>query len=135
VTAANLSGWRDEEIARQVGELTKDNELLLQRCRTERPFVPTRRKTLGKPSPTRPGGGTAWPASAASGTCPAPQSASGGISEPSPSSSHRFPGDAALSGPVPTRCWSGTSAASCPSRRSTARATAKYGRACVTRIS
>jgi hypothetical protein len=66
VTAATLSGWRDdflaggqaalksrpaddrdEEIARlraKVGELTMDNELLLQRCRADRPFVPTRRK-------------------------------------------------------------------------------------------
>jgi hypothetical protein len=66
VTAATLSGWRDdflaagqaalksrpdderdEEIARlraKVGELTMDNELLLQRCRTDHPFVPTRRR-------------------------------------------------------------------------------------------
>jgi hypothetical protein len=66
VTAATLSGWRDDflaagqaalksrpadgrddEIARlraKVGELTMDNELLLQRCRAERPFAPTRRK-------------------------------------------------------------------------------------------
>ena len=66
VTAAILAGWRDdflaagqaalksrpaddrdEEIARlraKVGELTMDNELLLQRCRADRPFVPTRRK-------------------------------------------------------------------------------------------
>jgi transposase len=66
VTAATLSGWRDdflaggqvalksrpsddrdEEIARlraKVGELTMDNELLLQCCRADRPFVPTRRK-------------------------------------------------------------------------------------------
>jgi transposase-like protein len=66
VTAATLSGWRDDflaggqaalksrptddrddEIARlraKVGELTMDNELLLQRCRADRPFVPTRRK-------------------------------------------------------------------------------------------
>src|SRR5262249_4210183 len=65
VTAAALSGWRDaflaggqaalksrpaddrdEEIARlraKVGELTMDNELLLQRCRADRPFVPRRR--------------------------------------------------------------------------------------------
>ena len=38
---------RDDEIARlraKVGELTMDNELLLQRCRADRPFVPTRRK-------------------------------------------------------------------------------------------
>jgi hypothetical protein len=64
VTAATLSGWRDdflaggqaalksrpaddrdEEIARlraKVGELTIDNELLLQRCRADRPFVPRR---------------------------------------------------------------------------------------------
>ena len=64
VTAATLSGWRDdflaggqaalksrpaddrdEEIARlraKVGELTMDNELLLQRCRADRPFVPRR---------------------------------------------------------------------------------------------
>jgi transposase len=64
VTAATLSEWRDDflaggqaalksrptddrddEIARlrsKVGELTMDNELLLQRCRTERPFVPRR---------------------------------------------------------------------------------------------
>src|SRR5262245_54027611 len=67
VTAATLSNWRDDflaggqaalksrpaddrddEIARlraKVGELTMDNELLLQRCRADRPFVPTRRKT------------------------------------------------------------------------------------------
>jgi transposase-like protein len=66
VTAATLSAWRDdflaggqaalksrpaddrdEEIARlqaKVGELTMDNELLLQRCRADHPFVPTRRK-------------------------------------------------------------------------------------------
>jgi transposase-like protein len=66
VTAATLAGWRDdflaagqaalkirptddrdEEIARlraKVGELTMDNELLLQRCRADRPFVPRRRK-------------------------------------------------------------------------------------------
>ena len=66
VTAATLSAWRDDflaggqaalksrpaddrddEIARlrsKVGELTMDNELLLQRCRADRPFVPTRRK-------------------------------------------------------------------------------------------
>jgi transposase len=66
VTAATLSGWRDDflagglaalksrptderddEIARlraKVGELTMDNELILQRCRADRPFVPTRRK-------------------------------------------------------------------------------------------
>jgi hypothetical protein len=64
VTAATLSGWRDDflaggqaalksrpaddrddEIARlraKVGELTMDNELLLQRCGAERPFVPRR---------------------------------------------------------------------------------------------
>src|SRR4051794_25751548 len=67
VTAATLSGWRDdflaggqaalksrptddrdEEIARlraKVGELTMDNELLLQRCRADCPFVPRRRRT------------------------------------------------------------------------------------------
>ena len=66
VTAATLSGWRDDflasgqaalksrptddrddEIARlraKVGELTMDNELLLHRCRADRPFAPTRRK-------------------------------------------------------------------------------------------
>ena len=66
VTAATLSGWRDdflaggqaalksrptddrdEKIARlrsKVGELTMDNELLLQRCRADRPFAPRRRK-------------------------------------------------------------------------------------------
>ena len=66
VTAATLSGWRDDflaggqaalksrptvdrddEIARlraKVGELTMDNELLLQRCRGDHPFVPRRRK-------------------------------------------------------------------------------------------
>ena len=64
VTAAALAGWRedflaagqaalksrpaddrDEEIARlraKVGELTMDNELLLQRCQADRPFVPRR---------------------------------------------------------------------------------------------
>ena len=64
VIAATLSGWRDDflaggqaalksrpadqredEIARlraKVGELTTDNELLLQRCRADRPFVPRR---------------------------------------------------------------------------------------------
>src|SRR6266513_6103395 len=67
VTAATLSGWRDDflaagqaalksrpaddrddEIARlraKVGELTMDNELLTQRCRADRPFVPRRRKS------------------------------------------------------------------------------------------
>ena len=66
VTAATLSGWRDDflaggqaalksrptddredEIARlraKVGELTMDNELLLQRCRGDRPFAPRRRR-------------------------------------------------------------------------------------------
>jgi transposase-like protein len=66
VTAATLSGWRDDflaggqaalksrptddrddEIARlraKVGELTMDNEPLLQRFRADRPFAPTRRK-------------------------------------------------------------------------------------------
>jgi transposase-like protein len=66
VTAATLSAWRDDflaggqaalksrpaderddEIARlraKVGELTMDNELLLQRCRADHPFAPTRRK-------------------------------------------------------------------------------------------
>ena len=66
VTAATLSSWRDdflaggqaalksrptddrdEEIARlraKVGELTMDNELLLQRCRADRPFDPRRRR-------------------------------------------------------------------------------------------
>jgi transposase-like protein len=64
VTAATLSAWRDDflaggqaalksrpaddrddEIARlraKVGELTMDNELLLQRCQAHRPFVPRR---------------------------------------------------------------------------------------------
>jgi transposase-like protein len=64
VTAATLAGWRDdflaggqaalksraaddrdEEIARlraKVGELTMDNELLLQRCQADRPFLPRR---------------------------------------------------------------------------------------------
>ena len=66
VTAATLSGWRDDslagrqaalksrptvdrddEIARlraRVGELTMDNELLQQRCRADRPFAPRRRR-------------------------------------------------------------------------------------------
>src|SRR5262249_52046333 len=66
VTAATLSGWRDdflaggqaalksrptddrdEEIARlraKVGELTMANELLLQRCQGDHPFVSGRRK-------------------------------------------------------------------------------------------
>ena len=66
VTAATLSGWRDDflaggqaalksrptddrddEIARlraKVGEVTMENELLLQRCRADRPFAPTRLK-------------------------------------------------------------------------------------------
>jgi hypothetical protein len=64
VTAATLPGWRDdflaggqaalksrptddrdEEIARlrvKVGELTMDNELLLQRCRADHPFASRR---------------------------------------------------------------------------------------------
>jgi hypothetical protein len=64
VTAATLAGWRDdflaggqatlksrptddrdEEIARlraKVGELAIDNELLLQRCGADCPFVPRR---------------------------------------------------------------------------------------------
>ena len=64
VTAATLAEWRDdflaggqaalksrptddrdEEIARlraKVGELTMDNELLLPRCRADRPFLPRR---------------------------------------------------------------------------------------------
>jgi hypothetical protein len=66
VTAATPSGWRDdflaggqaalksrpaddrdEEIARlraKIGELTMDNELLLQRCRADPPFAPRRRR-------------------------------------------------------------------------------------------
>ena len=66
VTAATLAGWRDdflaggqaalksrpaddrdEEIARlrdKVGELTMDNELLLQSRRADGPFVPRRRR-------------------------------------------------------------------------------------------
>jgi hypothetical protein len=66
VTAATLSGWRDDflaggqaalksrpaddrddEIARlraKVGELTMDNELLTQRCRADRPLAPRRRR-------------------------------------------------------------------------------------------
>jgi transposase-like protein len=66
VSAATLASWRDDfltggqaalktrptddrdhEIAQlraKVGELTMDNELLLQRRRADRPFVPTRRK-------------------------------------------------------------------------------------------
>ena len=66
ITAATLSGWRDDflaggqaalksrpgddrddEIARlraKVGELTMDNELLTQRCRADRPFAPRRRR-------------------------------------------------------------------------------------------
>jgi transposase-like protein len=66
VTVATLSQWRDDflaggqaalksrptderddEIVRlraKVGELAMDDELLLQRCRTERPFVPRRRR-------------------------------------------------------------------------------------------
>lgn len=66
VTAATVSEWRDDflaggqaalksrpaddrddEIVRlrsEVGELTMDNELLLQRCRAERPFAPRRRR-------------------------------------------------------------------------------------------
>ncbi|QDV37939.1 hypothetical protein ElP_58860 [Tautonia plasticadhaerens] len=66
VTAATRSQWRDdflaggqaalkirptddrdEEITRlrsKVGELTMDNELLLQRCRAAPPFVPRRRR-------------------------------------------------------------------------------------------
>jgi hypothetical protein len=65
-TAATLSNWRDDflaggqaalnsrpaddrddEIARlraKVGELTMVNELLLQRCRADRPFAPSRRR-------------------------------------------------------------------------------------------
>jgi hypothetical protein len=67
VTAATLAGWRDDflaggqgalksrptddrddEIARlraKVGELTMDNEVLLQRCLADRPFAPRRRRT------------------------------------------------------------------------------------------
>ncbi len=66
VTVATLSGWRDDFLAggqaalksrpaddrddeidrlrAKVGELTMDNELLLQRCRAERPFAPRRRR-------------------------------------------------------------------------------------------
>jgi transposase-like protein len=66
IIAATLSGWRDDflaggqaalkrrptddrddEIARlraKVGELTMDNELLLQRCRADSPFAPRRRR-------------------------------------------------------------------------------------------
>src|SRR5215470_10744512 len=90
VTAATLSGWRDDflaggqaalksrpaddrddEIARlraKVGELTMDNELLLQRCRADRPFVPRRPRRSARPSPPPPDSATGWPASVASGT-------------------------------------------------------------------
>src|SRR5262249_50556111 len=66
VTAATLSGWRDDFLAggqaalksrpaddrdagiarlrAKVGELATDNELVLKRCRADRPFAPTRRK-------------------------------------------------------------------------------------------
>ncbi len=66
VTAATLSGWRtsfldggtaamksrpaddrDDEIVRlraKVGELTMDNELLLQRCRADRPLASRMRR-------------------------------------------------------------------------------------------
>src|SRR5262245_521524 len=66
VTAATLAGWRDDFLARgqaaletrptddrddeiarlraKVGELTMDNELLLQSCRADRPFAPRRRR-------------------------------------------------------------------------------------------
>jgi transposase-like protein len=66
VTAATLSGWRDDflasgqaapksrqaddrddEIARlraKVGKLTMDDELLTRRCRAARPFAPRRRR-------------------------------------------------------------------------------------------
>ena len=43
---------RDDEIARlraKVGELTMDNELLLQRCRADRPFAPRRRRLVFVP--------------------------------------------------------------------------------------
>src|SRR5947209_20039961 len=86
VTAATLSGWRDDflacgqaalksrpaddrddEIARlraKVGELTMDNDLLLQRCRANHPFAPRRRSPSARPSPPPQGSVTAWPASA-----------------------------------------------------------------------
>jgi transposase len=38
---------RDDEVARlrvKVGQLTMDHELLLQRCRADRPFAPRRRR-------------------------------------------------------------------------------------------
>jgi transposase-like protein len=66
VTAAALAGWRDDFLAggqaalktrltddrddqiallrAKVGELTMDNELLLQRCRADRHFAPRRRR-------------------------------------------------------------------------------------------
>ena len=78
---------------------------------------------------------TGWPASAASGTCPArrstssvtsghPRRAAAGTQEARPAR-----------GLPPTRNWSATSAASWPSRRSTARATARSGPGSATRAS
>src|SRR5262249_27803535 len=106
VTASTLSGWRDDflaggqaalksrptddrddEIARlraKVGELTRDNELPTQRCQADRPFGPRRPRRSVRPSPPPPDSATGWPASVASGTCPARRSTSSGISGPSP---------------------------------------------------
>src|SRR3954468_22831881 len=90
VTAATLSGWRDDflaggqaalksrptddrddEIARlraKVGELTMNNELLLQRCRADRPLCPSGQGHLQSRAATRddrstetPSEGTPWP--------------------------------------------------------------------------
>ena len=96
VTAATLSGWRDDflaggqaalksrpaddrddEIARlraKVGELTMDNELLLQRCRGPTALSPRGGGAVGQTVSPSTGSATAWPASAASGTCPARRS-------------------------------------------------------------
>src|SRR5262249_41502352 len=134
VPAATLAGWRDdflaggqaalksrpaddrdEEIARlraKVGELTMDNELLLQRCRADRPFVPRRRTPEAGPSPPPPGGAMAWPAPAASGTYPARRCTGIAASGPPPSSSGRNPGGAVRSAPARTRSWPATSGAS-----------------------
>src|SRR4051794_14959463 len=149
VTAATLSSWRDDflaggqaalkcrpaddrddEIARlraKVGELTMDNELLLQRCRADRPFAPRRRRPEAEPSHPPPVSATGWPASAGSGTCPARRSTFSGIGGPSPSTSGRNPGGAVRSVRARTRNPSAASGASWPSRRSTARATEKSG--------
>jgi hypothetical protein len=106
---------RDDEIARmrtKVGELTMDNQLLNQRCRADRPFSPRRRRRQARPSPPPPDSAMGWPASDASGSCPARRFTSGAIRRRFPSNRGRNPSRVVFSAPAQTRTSSATSAVS-----------------------